>query len=80
LKSFVCGIPCPKCGFDVQSYGNSCYPEEGISIECTNLECDYNLEIKVNHTIPLHMSLHSIAQHAHNELWYNEIKFKSLSK
>jgi len=40
--------PCPFCGCKVDICGSDCYPEEGYSYECRNLECflDIHTEFK----------------------------------
>lgn len=60
---------CPKCGGKVEAYGSSCYPEDGVCVECVNDNCDYELSIKVNHIIPEGINLRLIAETVHRELW-----------
>jgi hypothetical protein len=42
---YVCDKPCPQCGGVVELFGSACYPEDGISAECLNEECDYELRL-----------------------------------
>ena len=39
---------CPKCKSKVIIYGSECYPEEGMSVECNNLDCDMEIELKID--------------------------------
>jgi len=39
---------CLKCNSGVKIYGSECYPEEGISVECDNLDCDYEIVIQTS--------------------------------
>jgi hypothetical protein len=51
MSQFDCDFPCPICGSKVTLFGTDCYPEEGISAECSNLECDYELKISCSKRI-----------------------------
>ena len=37
---------CPKCQSKVEMSGSECYPESGIIIECSDLDCDYYMDIQ----------------------------------
>jgi hypothetical protein len=41
--------PCPKCGWPVKIFGSECYPEDGITIQCTQESCSYYLTMIMNY-------------------------------
>lgn len=38
-------LPCLKCKSKVIIYGSECYPEEGMTVECNNHDCDFEMEL-----------------------------------
>ena len=58
--------PCPKCGSKVELLGSDCYPEAGISVECTNVKCDY--ELKISCSIRTNF-LRDTVREAHSAMW-----------
>jgi len=62
---------CPKCQSEVEMYGSECYPESGIMIECSNLDCDYHMNLQ--NTIRSN-SLREALSKAHNYLVDNHDK------
>lgn len=60
---------CPKCNDKIESWGSSCYPQDGVSVECGNDNCDYELIIEVNHTIPEGINLRLVAEFAHQKIF-----------
>ena len=42
------GLYCPKCKSKITIYGSECYPDEGMSVECDNLDCDMEVSLKIN--------------------------------
>lgn len=58
-------LPCPRCGKDVTCYGQECYPEYGFTVECNNIECDYEISMSFfEHKVS---DLAIVAYQSHNE-------------
>lgn len=66
MSQFDCDYPCPKCGSKVELFGSDCYPEEGISAECMNLDCDYELSISCSIRTNF---LRDTVREAHSIMW-----------
>lgn len=67
-------LPCPICNSPTQLVGTDCYPDEGVSVECCNVNCDYELTVTAHGSVRTSnsFSLKPAAIVAHNTLWSNK--------
>lgn len=40
---------CPKCNSQVIISGSNCYPEEGMAVECSQVNCDFEFVLCINY-------------------------------